>query len=239
MNRSDKQTPASPTPGAETSRADGIAGLAKMSTTAGLGHEYRAVSAVAVTALSVAVVGIVAVFINVLVVLPLVAVVLAVVALVRIKQSGGTLTGIGLSALAILVGGATLAYAGSAVIGAYNQERADVAAIETTVATLSASLSADDYTAAYETTADPFRERISLELWTTAFSGMQTRFGDLTDVSTTGLANFDEDETGIRHAQTQLVFTVADRDRPLTHPATFTSEQGGPWRMLSLTGVFE
>ncbi|MEM8872686.1 MAG: DUF4190 domain-containing protein [Planctomycetota bacterium] len=218
---------------------DGIAGLAKMSTTAGLGHEYRAVSAVAVTALSVAVVGLSALLVDALLILPVLALVLGVVALVRIRQSGGTLTGVGVSGAALAIGGLVLVVAGSSVFGRWSQQRGDTARIEETIGELRSALTRDDYATAYTHTAPRFRDRFPASFFSNVFDGMQGEFGNLTDLQTTGLIRFDESEQGIRYAQTQLIFTVENREDPLRHNAIFTSEAGGTWQLSSLQDVFE
>src|SRR3954471_19886402 len=93
-------TPARPA----TATADPLAGLHKMSTTAGVTNlDYVAVNQTAIAAVLLGLLSAVSFFGHLLLVIPIVGVIFAVVALRQIGNSNGTQTGRGLALLALLL----------------------------------------------------------------------------------------------------------------------------------------
>src|SRR6476646_9155703 len=84
--------------------ADPLAGLHKMSTTAGVTNlDYVAVNQTAIAAVLIGLLSVVSFFGHLLLVIPVVGVIFAIVALRQISNSNGTQTGKGLALLALLL----------------------------------------------------------------------------------------------------------------------------------------
>jgi hypothetical protein len=138
--------------------------LTKMSTTAGLGSgDYAAVSPIAVTAVFAGLLGGLAFLTEFLLPIPLAAAICGVIALVQIRRSNGTQTGVMLAWAGIILGVGVLA----AVIGGHllkeARERPDREAIARIINEFDQACAKQDYRAAYQLFAPPFRERVSEE----------------------------------------------------------------------------
>ena len=147
-------------PPTEQPKPAGIAGLSRMSTTAGVagGGDYRAVNPLAVGSAVLAVLGLAAWLHPLFLALPAVAVVLGVVGFVQVRRSNGTQIGQLLTAagviVALLVGG-FFAYrlaADTAAEGHYGRE------VDVTLAEFGHRLSREDYDAALSLTSEGFRQ---------------------------------------------------------------------------------
>lgn len=162
--------PSAPNPAGPPEGRAGLAGLRKMSTTAGVGTgDYAAVSPTAVVALVVALLGGVAFLATPLVAIPVIGVACGVLALWQIARSNGTQTGRPLAALAIVVGLGVVA----GVVGgrwAFHARAApEQRAILATLGEFDRKLAARDYAGAYQLFTPTFRKRVKEEQFVRTF----------------------------------------------------------------------
>lgn len=238
-------TPTTPQASSTDPRPGGIAGLRRMSTTAGVGlGEYRAVNPLAVTSVVLGVLGIAAQLHPLALVLPAVGLVLGVVAVLQVRASHGTQAGLWLA-----VGGMVLCLAIGGFFGAkLLDERGDAERYRGEIAgmfeALGVALAAGDYEAAYEFTSESFQESVTPEQFANV-AGLFPRivrddepvFGQYVSARPSQRVKVTLDpQTNRPYAETELIFTfeTGEQDRQRVElvrvPAGWRISEFGRWR---------
>ena len=219
---------------------DGIAGLRKMSTTAGLGDDYQAPDPLAITAVALAVVASVVLLLPWAFAIPAAGVAAAAASLARIRRAGGTLTGRGMA----WVGGAAclalLAFALLTLVTRAAQERRDAAAVDAVAAGLDAALTADNYAAAYAVFHPDFRAAVDAETFARTLENFQAARGEIEGVRTSGRYQIlrDDDPATPHLARTQLLIDLAGREEPFRARGAAFLGAGDEWRLRTLAELF-
>jgi hypothetical protein len=136
----------------------GLTGLRAMSTTAGLGQDYRSINPVAIVSAVLVLIGLAAIVHPVLLLAPILGGLLGILAAIQIVRSNGTQVGLPLVGIALAgaVGiGLTL---GRGAMAQYSADRAAVAQSEEVLTDFGDAVVAGDYDAAYELTSPYFRD---------------------------------------------------------------------------------
>ena len=171
-------SPEPPTESPSTDAPQGIARLARMSTTAGVGlQEYKAINPWAVTSVITGVASWAASLSLLLLVLPLLAVVAGAVALIQIRRSHGTQSGTLIAILGLGLGAAIGGWITFSEVQARIDQRRYNAEIEATVEEFGRLLSNEDYAAAYALTDPIFQRAVTAD----AFAATFRSFGRSTD----------------------------------------------------------
>jgi hypothetical protein len=221
---------------------DALAGLHKMSTTAGItSQEYVAINIPAIVAFVLGLASVVALLSPVLLVVPLAAIVTAFAALSQIRASNGTQTGRGFAiggiVLALLIGGIVLV---KAVAGRF-QSKADREAIAARIEEVGRLVKAKDYDNAYKLFSGRFQSRINRQTFETKWESTQTfqRLGRITSIewNRTNILFQEDPSSGARvgFAASWINFEKGEE------PARFTFEfrKSGPnWEVDDIPSLF-
>ena len=233
--------------------AKGIAGLRRMSTTAGVAGlgDYRAVSPAAVASAVSAAVSVAAVLHWAFLLAAVGAVGLGVVAVARIRRSHGTLTGTPVALLGVVAGAAVLATVGAGEVAARSAASGDDAGVRRAVSGFGDSIAAGDARSAYEDfTTVGFREAVpfgQFEANVTSFGRVLDRgtgepvYGDLTATAAGPrvrlTANPDAGDDGLGDAaETEMVARFAT-GREARQPVLLRRTPAG-WRIDQVPGWF-
>jgi hypothetical protein len=157
------------------SDVDPLAGLHKMSTTAGVTNlDYVAVNHTAIAAVLLGLLSALSFFGYLLLVIPILGAIFAIIALRQIADSNGTQTGRGLAALAlalcVILGGTAIAREAIAVLRVKGTETA----IATTIAKVGDAIRQEKYKDAYEHFDPDFRAKVSLERFQSRWQTVQS-----------------------------------------------------------------
>ena len=214
--------------------SDGLAGLKKMSTTAGLGDDYAELDPLAVAALAMGVLSLVVILLPWMAFLPLIGLVLAAVAVDRIRKAGGTRTGLPVA----LIGGAlclAMTALGVWSLGADSrQTSADAAAIERVAADFGEHLAAGDAASAYRLMHPTFRRSVDGVTFANVAKGFGNVHGQVAGASTSGRYQFERGERNV--AETQLLLELPEGTFRVRR-AIFVETDNG-WRLLTLPEIF-
>ena len=227
--------PADATP----TKPTGIAGLRRMSTTAGVGiQEYRAVNTLAVAGVVCGASSWLGLLHPLLLSVALAAVVLGSAGVVQVRRSRGTQGGLMLAVAGVVLGvgiGGAVLVRDAAAAGA---DRANRAAIEQTAVRFGDALAADDYRAAYDLTTGSFQDENSFEAFRDFLSSIPTLpdasgrplYGPWTGARSNGLAEVTRDaSTGDLYAEALLIVSVKSAD-PFRQPVRLARGRDG-WRI--------
>ena len=221
-------------PDTPSTPADGLAGLKKMSTTAGLGDDYAELDPLAVAALAVGVLSLVVILLPWMAFLPLIGLVLAAASVYRIRKAGGTRTGLPVA----LVGGAlclaTLALGGWSLGADRRRTSADAAAIERVAADFGEHLAAGDAASAYRLLHPTFRRGVDGTFFAEVMQGFGRVHGQVAGASTSGRYLFERGERNV--AETQLLIDLPEGTFRVKR-AIFVETDNG-WRLLTLPEIF-
>lgn len=169
-----------------SAQQSGVAGLKKMSLTAGLGSgDYAAVNTLAVVSVMIALLGILAYLGDILLVVPVIAIVCAVVAMRQISASNGTQTGQKAAGAAIIISLIVIAYVGGGRVLTYMHNKPDQEQILATIAEMDKGYAARDYAAVFRLGSPGFQKRVTEKQFVeamTAFEGV-AEFGGIKGVS--------------------------------------------------------
>jgi hypothetical protein len=173
---------------------DPLAGLHKMSTTAGItSQEYVAINIPAIVAFVLGLASVVAMLHTVLLVVPLAAIVTAFAAISQVRTSNGTQTGRGFAiagiVLALAIGGIVLVRS----VAARYQSQADKLAIAARIEEVGRLVRAKEYDKAYQLFSARFRTRIDRPTFEAKWEGAQS-YHDVGRI------------TGIKWNQTNILF---------------------------------
>jgi hypothetical protein len=234
------ETPHRPDPAADT---EPLLHLHKMSTTAGLGsQEYVAINATAVVAVVFGLASALCILGYLLLIIPIIGIILSLVALRQIHTSNGTQTGRAAAWIAlILAGGVT------AVIGGYRawdalQRRSDDNAISTLCVQFGDDIAAGNYQQVYQLFSPDFQSRVPQDQFLSRVKDIQ-QGGNLPKIdraSWNGLADFQLDSDGIKHAVGMIKIHYSDTDIDDDAPrleAHFIQSSDG-WRIDSIGDLF-
>ncbi len=216
---------------ADTAPAAGLAGLRKMSTTAGVGlGEYRAVNGFAVTSLVLGVASWMSWLHPLLYILPAAAMAFGVVSFLQIRRSNGTQGG-----LMLAVAGIVLAV----VLGGWSlvndlRHRAEIRQYRGEIATFMRDfgevLSREDYDAAYAMTHPNFQSEVDLDRFRNTMTRHQASAGGVQGASSNALAQFTFPASGPPTAEAMLIVEMG-RGEPLRQPVRLVRTPEG-WRLL-------
>ena len=186
--------------------ADPLAGLHKMSTTAGVTNlDYVAVNHTAIAAVLIGLLSVVSFFGHLLLVIPIVGVIFAVVALRQISNSNGTQTGRGLAVLALLLclglGGTAI---GMEAVSAM-RVRGDENAVSATLSKVGGFLKEHKYKEAYDLFDPEFHKRVSLDEFSSRWQTIQSgSLGAIESFEWNGVTPIFENSNGRRNAGTKV-----------------------------------
>ena len=218
--------------------ADPLAGLHKMSTTAGVTNlDYVAVNHTAIAAVCLGLLSALSFFGHLLLVIPVLGVIFAVVALRQIAGSNGTQTGRGLAVLALLL---CLGLGGTAIgMEAYSamRVRGDENAVAATLSKAGNFIREHKYKEAYELFDPEFRKRVSLDDFATRWQAIQAgSLGEIEAFEWNGVTPIFENSQGSRNAGTKLriKFNKGFDDR---FDVVLREENGG-WLIYRLESFF-
>jgi hypothetical protein len=218
-----------------------LAGLHKMSTTAGLGStDYVAVNATAIFALIMGFASALTLFNEpILLLIPLVGMIAAIVAYRQIGKSNQTQTGRGLAALALVLclgfGGVVFA---STVSGNVRQ-RADLASIDKLITKLGENIQQGKFDDAYQMFDDRFRARVKVATFSDLMKVLRENptYGKLQNVTWKHLAAFETDQTtGTRMAAVNVIFNY-DKVGEVRQTAIFRKVEGD-WALSDIPAYF-
>ena len=213
----------------------GLAGLAAMSTTAGVGlAEYRAVSGIAVASLLCAVAGAAVALSWVFVALPAIAVLLGLIALWQIRRASGTLIGRPLAWLGIALGVLIVSWFAWQSISTRSRDAAYRTDVAARVEAFGDAMAAQDYTAAHNMLAPVVKARTSPNTFASLATtynqmrrGGELLFGPVTGAEATGRTLIVRDGTNVG-AATEMTMRFesgaddAQRIELILDPATNT-----------------
>ena len=217
----------------------GLAGLHKMSTTAGVGlQEYRALSPPAVAAVVLGVASWLALLHPLLLLVPLAAVVLGGLALAGVVRSGGTQGGALLAVVGLVLGAGFLAYAGLGDLSLRRddaRQRDDIAAL---ARSFGEDLVKGDYRAAYDLTSEGFRGEWPFDVFRASLSQLplvgdgngNARYGAYVSARTNGLARLSRDPSTGRIGGEALLIVAMASSEPIRQPILLIRGQDG-WRI--------
>lgn len=210
----------SPTTDAPQKSAQGLAGLARMSTTAGAGlQEYRAINPWGVTSIVAGLASWLALLTLLLLVVPVIAILCGAVALVQVRRSHGTQSGGGLAVAGIVLGLVAGSYVTYSGIQDHRRQQASAAEIQQTVVHFGERLTASDHAGAYAMTDRRFQEAVPLATFRSVFDTFaRKRLDDgrvvgitPTGASTNGRAVVTTDPaTGVVTAEALLILRFPD-----------------------------
>jgi hypothetical protein len=186
--------------------ADPLAGLHKMSTTAGVTNlDYVAVNQTAIAAVLLGLLSALSFFGYLLLVIPIVGAIFAVIALRQIADSNGTQTGRGLAALALLLclalGGTAIAREALAVI----RVKGDESGVSSAIAKVGTLIREKKYKDAYELFDPEFKKRVSPEQFESRWQSIQGgSLGAIEAFEWNGVTPIFESSEGHRSAGTKL-----------------------------------
>ena len=235
-----------PQPAAHADRPDPapdpLAGLYRMSTTAGVStQEYVAINPTAIAALILGCGSVLVLLTDMFLVVPAAGVVCGLVAINQIRKSNRTQTGIVLAALGLLlslvIGGGKAGYDAVTAL----RTTADERQIATLMHQLGDDLAARNYEKAYARFDDRFRERVSLATFVQSWDGFNDPkvMGPLRSVdwNEQRMAMDDRVDTGGKVANGMAFFKYANNDQP--RRVVFGFEKlGGVWRVDDIEGLF-
>src|SRR4051812_42952831 len=235
----------SPNPAATTEkaaterRAGGLAGLKKMSTTAGLGSgDYAAVSALAVVSLVISLLGGFALINEYLVVFSLIGVVCALLAMRQIARSNGTQTGREFAWVALIIGlGITSWVVGTRVVYEV-RTRSHKEQILQLISSFDAASAKADYRAAYQLFSKAFRERVPEDQFVRTLTG-GPGFGNLTGIAWNNeIVFYDVTSAGPRGASAGTFVRFRLLTDVARQPLDFIREDDGTWRIQDMSVMF-
>jgi hypothetical protein len=232
--------PVNQTESAATERpGSGLAGLKKMSTTAGLGSgDYAAVSAMAIVALVVSLLGGFALINEYLAAFSIAGVVCAVLALRQISRSNGTQTGREFAWVAIIIGlGVTGWVVGSRVV--YEMRtRTHKDQILQLISSLDAASAKADYRAGYQLFSKAFKERVPEDQFVRTLTG-GPGFGNLTGITWNNeIVFFEVTSSGPRSAVAGGLLRFRLLNEAVRQPIEFVREDDGSWRIQDMSVMF-
>ena len=226
--------------------ADALAGLARMSTTAGVGTaDYVEVSTLAVVSLIVGCLSFLALFNVVLLAVPIIAIVGGSLAATRIRQSNGTQTGLPLALLAVLLGIGFAGYSFVNRVRAAAMNRSDEAAIASVISTLGEKIVAADFPGAYALFTDRFRGEVPLKEVTDVFTiwrqaTLEGKTIKLQSVQKEALVEFvDNNDTGDRNATSVIGFKYPSEIQPPQQEIRLHKNTDRSWSIEALPSMFE
>jgi hypothetical protein len=235
----------SPNPAAATENTaterhpSGLAGLKKMSTTAGLGSgDYAAVSALAVVSLVISLLGGFALINEYLVVFSLIGIVCAILAMRQISRSNGTQTGREFAWVAIVVGlGVTGWVVGTRVV--YEMRtRSHKEQILQLISSLDAASAKADYRAAYLLFSKAFKARVTEDQFVKTLTG-GPGFGNMTGIAWNNeIVFYDVTSTGPRGAAAGALVRFRLLTDIARQPLDFIREDDGSWRIQDMSVMF-
>ena len=229
-----QSTPDQPaTDKADKAPAGGLAGLARMSTTAGVGlQDYRAVSPLAVAAAVCGAAAWVALLHPLGLIVPLLAVGLGVAALMGVRRSVGTQGGLALAVVGLLLGAGLGGYAiFQQVSGSYDRaaQRRDV---DAALAEFGRALAAGDVRAAYGLTGEGFQREFDFAAFEERLAGFERAYGGFESARGNELADVARDaQTGQRLAEAMLIVEVEAADEAVRQTVRLSREPGQAWRI--------
>ncbi len=218
-----------------------LAGLHKMSTTAGLGStDYVAVNATAIFALIMGFASALTLFNEpILLLIPLVGIISAIVAFRQIGKSNQTQTGRGLAVLALILclgfGGVVFANTVSGNV----REKADLAAIDKLITRLGQNIQQGKFDDAYQMFDERFRARVTVATFSDLMKALRENptYGKLQNVTWKHLAAFETDQTtGARMAAVNAIFNY-DKVEEVRQTAIFRKADGN-WILSDIPAYF-
>lgn len=232
------QTPASSDP--ELSH---LAGLHRMSRTAGLGSsDYTAVNTLSVVGLIVAGASALALVTPFFLLLSILGVVLAVMAIVQIRNSGGTQTGLPLAALALLLSATFSGISGVKYINSITQEKADIRELDELVQNFGKAIAEQKDADAYLMTDTRFQEGTTLPQFQNLWQELAKAptLGALQGARTQKLFVIEADpETGYRMAiGNALLDTKLRQGNDAFKTEMRFRNKDGKWRIYSIPQLF-
>ena len=211
--------------------ASGLAGLAAMSTTAGVGvQEYKAINPFAVASLVTGMASALVWLHPLLYALPVLSVAFGAWAIARIRASNGTEGGTWLAVAGLVLGigfGGVLA---ARELRSGGMERTARLEIEETFGTLGQALAEGRHADAYALMAPAFREEVPPEEFDARLTAITGGPGSVTGAHSNGLAQVEVDPEGRATAQALLIVEFADRPEPSRLPAMLERTPDG-WRI--------
>lgn len=219
--------------------SDPLAGLYRMSKTAGLGSsDYQAVNVPSVVALVMGLASFIASFEPTLLVIPLVALVLGVLALVQIKRSGGTQTGLPWAVAGIVL---SLGFGAWAATGSYREAArtaADRDELVSIVSRFSDAVRGGQDDAAYQLFSEDFRSRITLAKFAEPWRTYRER-APLKEVRSNGLFDFQTaTDSNLRLASGQLIMQFENGQLMADRPQIVFTNRMGKWEIENMPAFY-
>jgi hypothetical protein len=226
-----------------TSSGDPLASLYKMSTTAGLGsQDYVAVNVLSVVTAAIGLASGLVFLDNILLIIPVAGLVIGTIALVQIKRSAGTQTGTAWAVIGLLLclGLAGYKFGNEAMAAARNH--ADEVAIEGLLGNLSENVVKPETTdKAYELLSEPFKKRVSLDLFKTRWAAVRNReiLGDLQSIQSNGIVRVEPDvKTKQMVGVTGAIFSYSKIPNSGDRHNLFFKKYGSDWRIDAIPDFF-
>lgn len=217
--------------------AQGLAGLHKMSATAGVAlGEYRSINVPAVASLVMGVASWMSLIHPLLYVLPAGAVALGLIGMYQVARSNGTQGGAVLAGLGIVLGLALGGWALAADITRSNRIGGHREEIARTIGQFGDRLAAADYDAAYGFLSNNLRREISLESFRNEMMAEAARLGGFRGAATNQLARVTEDADGTITAEAMIVVQTPGPE-PLRQGLRLVREVEG-WRIADFESWF-
>jgi hypothetical protein len=229
-------------PEVQDAKTDPLAGLYKMSRTAGLGaQDYVAVNATAVIALLLGLASSLSVVGSLLLIIPVIAIVVGVVAIRQVRHSAGTQTGIGLAILGILLALLFAGIKGGKEFNAYRMVQQEKDQIIALIDQVGKDVKNENYNAAWTHFSDRFKHGVSKDDFDAFW--IRTKLpefgGPVTGMRWNGILQVDIDpETGSRTAAGVVLIDLSTRnangERVYARVPTTFRKVSGQWMIDSL-----
>jgi hypothetical protein len=231
--------PATESPPADVGASHGLAGLKKMSTTAGLGSgDYAAVSPLSVIALVASALGLLVIVSEVLAALSVVGLICGILALRQISHSNGTQTGRPLAWSAVVLGLAVTGWVAGTKVVYEVHTRPHREQILQLITSLDSAAAKSDYHAAYQLFSDSFQQRVKEEDFRKVLAG-GPGYGDMVGVSWNNEIVFgDVAGAGPKAAVTGGLFRFRLLPDVVRQPIDFVREDDGTWKIQDLSVMF-
>jgi hypothetical protein len=232
-------------PDAQDAKSDPLAGLYKMSRTAGLGaQDYVAVNATAVIALLLGLASSLAVVGVLLLIIPATAIIVGLIAIRQIQRSAGTETGKGLAILGIVLALLFAGVKGGKDLNAYRMVQQEKDQIIALIDQVGKDVKSENYSAAWAHFSDRFKQGVSRNDFDAFW--IRTKLpeygGPVTGMRWNGILQVDIDpETGARTAAGMVLIDLQTRNKNGEQiyarvPATFRKVDG-QWMIDSMVGI--
>jgi hypothetical protein len=217
-------------PGTDVADAH-LAGLHKMSTTAGVTNlDYVAVNHTSIVALPLGLAS------DLLLILPVLGVVFSIVAIRQINDSNGTQTGRGLAwgglALSLLFGGGVVAKEVTGAMSVRDDERQ----INAVIVAMGEAVKSGRYADAYKLTDDEFQSKVKADEFQKTWEGVEQGLGKLQFMEWNGVRPAFEKREGatLAAAKARAKFAQTSEERF----DVLLRKSGSDWKIVGLPAIF-